>query len=263
MPNGLSGFTIVELIVVTIVLSILVAGTVVAYGGIKNRSANTHTLASVAQYEKGLKLYYVTNKKPLQVNATDAATYNFNGYPGEVAMFGTCIGDTWPSRQEAANKMGATPGSYLQGLVDSNNDAVYTHFCGVWGNGNYTQEMISNSYKTVIAEPAAKGLFPPMPSIDPIYVDSKRPDGSHYDITLRGVRYAWNGSSTQPISYLYYPLYGKVCPSPDMPIRLQDTVGVGIGPYGVFPGWSTYSPGSLNGDFTFNNTVYCVRTIDY
>lgn len=56
--RGKSGFTIVELLIVIVVIAILAAITVVAYNGIQTRAENTKTITAVASYVKALKVYY-------------------------------------------------------------------------------------------------------------------------------------------------------------------------------------------------------------
>lgn len=52
-----SGFTIVELLIVIVVIGILAAITIVAYGGFQQRASNTQTLTSLSAWIKGMKLY--------------------------------------------------------------------------------------------------------------------------------------------------------------------------------------------------------------
>ena len=59
-----SGFTIVELLIVIVVIAILAAITIVAYNGIQDRARTTQTAASIEAYAKGLMQY-----------ATDNSTY--------------------------------------------------------------------------------------------------------------------------------------------------------------------------------------------
>jgi len=57
------GFTIVELLIVVVVIAILAAITIVSYNGITQRASNSLVLASVANWERIIKLYQVTNYK--------------------------------------------------------------------------------------------------------------------------------------------------------------------------------------------------------
>lgn len=62
--NGLkprSGFTIVELLIVVVVIAILAAISLVAYSNIQNRANDSKTKAAVTQLEKAIRLYAVDN----------------------------------------------------------------------------------------------------------------------------------------------------------------------------------------------------------
>lgn len=56
-----SGFTIVELLIVIVVIGILAAITIVAFNGVQARAKNQQTATTVASYYKALKLYAVDN----------------------------------------------------------------------------------------------------------------------------------------------------------------------------------------------------------
>lgn len=56
-----SGFTIVELLIVIIVIAILAAISIATYNGIQDRARMTKTIATVTNYEKILELYYANN----------------------------------------------------------------------------------------------------------------------------------------------------------------------------------------------------------
>src|SRR5665648_119254 len=56
-----SGFTIVELLIVIVVIGILATITVVAYNGIQSRARDTVRKNDLAQLSKALKLYAVDN----------------------------------------------------------------------------------------------------------------------------------------------------------------------------------------------------------
>lgn len=55
-----SGFTIVELLIVIVVIAILAAITIVAYNGIQTRAENTKTINAIASYAKGITAYAAT-----------------------------------------------------------------------------------------------------------------------------------------------------------------------------------------------------------
>ncbi len=56
-----SGFTIVELLIVIVVIAILAAISVVAYNGIQQRARDSQRNSDVATIVKALELYYVQN----------------------------------------------------------------------------------------------------------------------------------------------------------------------------------------------------------
>ncbi len=68
MKRTLSGFTIVELLIVIVVIGILAAITIVAYNGIQNRSYDTTIQNDISALSKQLKLQKVTS-------ATDSYPY--------------------------------------------------------------------------------------------------------------------------------------------------------------------------------------------
>lgn len=56
-----SGFTIVELLIVIVVIGILAAITIVAYKGVQDRAARTQTVGALNSYIKALRLYGTDN----------------------------------------------------------------------------------------------------------------------------------------------------------------------------------------------------------
>lgn len=86
MRKAISGFTIVELLIVIVVIAILAAISIVAYNGIQTRARNTQTLSAVAAYKKGFTLY-IANKDAYP----SAPAARCLGQPAG----GTCRGGTW------------------------------------------------------------------------------------------------------------------------------------------------------------------------
>lgn len=72
-----TGFTIVELLIVIVVIAILAAITIIAYNGIQTRAENTKTTNAVEAYVKALSMY-----------ATDNGLYPQYNYP--------CLGGVSP-----------------------------------------------------------------------------------------------------------------------------------------------------------------------
>ncbi len=56
-----TGFTIVELLIVIVVIAILAAISIVAYGGIQERARNAQRTQDVRTIAKALELYYINN----------------------------------------------------------------------------------------------------------------------------------------------------------------------------------------------------------
>lgn len=56
-----SGFTIVELLIVIVVIGILAAITIVAYNGIQTRARNAERTSEISSLQKALELYKVDN----------------------------------------------------------------------------------------------------------------------------------------------------------------------------------------------------------
>lgn len=61
MKKSKSGFTIVELLIVIVIVAILAAITITAYNGIQQRARNTQRQSDLSQIAKLLELYYVDN----------------------------------------------------------------------------------------------------------------------------------------------------------------------------------------------------------
>ena len=72
-----TGFTIVELLIVIVVIGILAAITIVAFNGIQQRAANTKTTSAAAAWIKGIRLYYNDKGEYPSVNRACLGT----GYP--------------------------------------------------------------------------------------------------------------------------------------------------------------------------------------
>lgn len=94
-----SGFTIVELLIVIVVIGILAAITIVAYNGIQTRAENTKTINGVAAYAKAFALY-----------AAEKGTYpSTNAYP--------CLGE--PTDNACARVVLGTPGCGYSGITNA------------------------------------------------------------------------------------------------------------------------------------------------
>ncbi len=77
MRTKQKGFTIVELLIVIVVIGVLAAITVIAFGGIQNRTENTKTISAVTQWAKAIRMYETDTGSWPTVNSClgDADTY--------------------------------------------------------------------------------------------------------------------------------------------------------------------------------------------
>lgn len=78
IKNNQSGFTIVELLIVIVVISILSSITVVAYSGVRERSENQKTVVAVKNWIGILKSYKTINNR---FPDYDATTDSYAQYP--------------------------------------------------------------------------------------------------------------------------------------------------------------------------------------
>ena len=75
-----TGFTIVELLIVIVVIAILAAITIVAYTGIQERARDSQRLSDIKAIEKALRLYAADNNDQFPTESSGA-----NGNVGEGA----------------------------------------------------------------------------------------------------------------------------------------------------------------------------------
>lgn len=69
MKKSTSGFTIVELLIVIVVIAILATISIVAYNGMQQRARNAQTVSAVTTYIKALQMYKVDNGQYPPVNS--------------------------------------------------------------------------------------------------------------------------------------------------------------------------------------------------
>lgn len=254
--NNKSGFTLVELLIVIVVIAILAAVSVVAYNGVNDRALRASSIAGLNVTEKALKGYVSQEGTPLYIPDSILSTYSLSGnqyYLGGNGMKGVCLAGEWPTRQQMADDFGAGTWGYSMALnTGINISEAYSLYCAKHTNQHYTVAM-----RDTISASSVSSMFAKMPMMRPIRVSALNTDGSQGPVMdVRGVRYAFNGSLTSPVSYLYYAVTGKTCEAGDVSIRWGSTEGIGVGPGGVFPGFT-----ETGGDYTNNNSQYCLRTI--
>jgi prepilin-type N-terminal cleavage/methylation domain-containing protein len=91
-----SGFTLVELLIVIVVIAILAAITVVAYNGVQQRARTTSRISAVRSIQKALEMYRVTNGvyPPNHGMYTDQPA-GFSPVFGTSYEYSVATSDTW------------------------------------------------------------------------------------------------------------------------------------------------------------------------
>ncbi len=82
MRKTVSGFTIVELLIVIVVIAVLAAITVVAYNGIQERAQSTSIINKAAAYKKGLQLWEADTGRPTTSSCIAPSNYATCDIPG-------------------------------------------------------------------------------------------------------------------------------------------------------------------------------------
>tara|TARA_B100001245_G_scaffold17776_1_gene11733 strand:+ start:1566 stop:2213 length:648 start_codon:yes stop_codon:yes gene_type:complete len=118
MRKSTSGFTIVELLIVVVVIGILAAIVIVAYNGITQEAKNSKTVSAVNTYLKALRLYEVEKGSLPNINSClgTTTTYPDNGLCWD--------GTSWDVETGFLNALSPYISSYPEpdtSQVDSNN----------------------------------------------------------------------------------------------------------------------------------------------
>jgi prepilin-type N-terminal cleavage/methylation domain-containing protein len=115
-----TGFTIVELLIVIVVIAILAAITIVAYNGIQNRARDSQTQATVNQVLKKVKAFAATN--------SEAYPSSITGCPSPTATQ-LCITPSSGATLTYAVENDITPRSFCASVA-SNNTTFYVDDSG-------------------------------------------------------------------------------------------------------------------------------------
>lgn len=79
VEKGQSGFTIVELLIVVVVIAILATITIVAYNGIRDRAQTSAIRSAIGQAVKKVQVYAAANSDLYPANASDAGLSDSGG----------------------------------------------------------------------------------------------------------------------------------------------------------------------------------------
>ena len=88
-----TGFTIVELLIVIVVIGILAAITIVVFNGIQTRAKKTQTVSAVTNWAKAIKLYQVETGALPTITSCLGKDYK-SGFAEDGATTGQCRQDT-------------------------------------------------------------------------------------------------------------------------------------------------------------------------
>ena len=107
MRKSRSGFTIVELLIVIVVIAILAAISIVAYTGIQTRAYNTKVISGTSQYQKAFQAYKAVN--------------------GTYPSMGGCLGSNYPNNNCWAGSADGTVGP-IHNAVNATLDSLLSEF---------------------------------------------------------------------------------------------------------------------------------------
>ena len=109
-----SGFTIVELLIVIVVIAILAAISIVAYNGIQVRARDTDRASDISQIKKKIETYYAINSSYPSANDMQSSTFRANSLDIQNNSIVTPAGSTqtiaycWPGNTNGYCYSGTT-----------------------------------------------------------------------------------------------------------------------------------------------------------
>ncbi len=134
--NKQTGFTIVELLIVIVIIAILAAITVVAFNGVQTRARETTRMDDVSKIRKALELYRANNDRyPPHTAIGTNAPAGFSGRYGSSYSYSVATNGSWLNNLLSANIVPSVPVDPL-----NDNDHYYIYWSsGVNGYGACTQ----------------------------------------------------------------------------------------------------------------------------
>ena len=121
MKTKQTGFTIIELLIVIVVIGILAAITIVAYNGVQGRATYASYRSDMGSMNKAIQLYYADN----------------SAYPGHLAAGGGC----WTNTGTQNFISGLTP-TYLTNLPLTPNAAAGNYYAYCFNTGGTEYKLI-------------------------------------------------------------------------------------------------------------------------
>lgn len=149
MRQSKSGFTIVELLIVIVVIAVLAAITVVAYNGIQNRANNTKTSQALTAWIKALNQYKIDESKWPNGYACLGEGYAF-GPDGTASSGGQCrqttstnmVGESAPFKALMQKYFNNTAGPLPAMVTARSSDTLwYRGLTYVYGGGGSGTEV--------------------------------------------------------------------------------------------------------------------------
>ncbi|HET8884383.1 MAG TPA: prepilin-type N-terminal cleavage/methylation domain-containing protein [Candidatus Saccharimonadales bacterium] len=100
MQKTKSGFTIVELLIVIVVIGILAAITIVTYSGVQDRAVDTRMRVAANKVEKALRLWHIDTGESPQGGWASTLPISGNNCPDGDVVNGWVATDTYPCTLE-------------------------------------------------------------------------------------------------------------------------------------------------------------------
>ena len=146
------GFTIVELLIVVIVISILATITVVTFNGLVARANNSAVRADIAGVSKAIKLFQGENGRlPAVIGGSggeiEAIRYKTtkSAYSTTVANFIVCFRGSWGS--PAPSEPYGIAAQSRDGTIHAwRSDRGFFDYTGVWGGTEICGEMVTTTF---------------------------------------------------------------------------------------------------------------------
>jgi len=157
VSHNRSGFTIVELLIVIVVIAILAAISIVAYNGIQARAETAKSVSAVASWAKAIRMYSIdTDSWPTNSCLGKIDTYSIS-YEGRCWAPDT---STWEVRQSFLTQMEPYIGStYPEPSIKNITDVEATQYRGaMFLNVSSTDNRIYAMLPKVSVCPSISGL---------------------------------------------------------------------------------------------------------